>query len=96
MTKITKEKIIKNLEAISEEIACDEIESNQSMLDLLDDVVMYLDDKDEFFIDNERYEDVEEFVDSIKSCISELRCDYADKDTIKYLKDALEIIKEDV
>lgn len=94
-----KDFILKNLDSIRKEIAYEEIDCNDSLLDVIEDVIYYLDNKEGFFDDediSDKYETLDEFADAIKSCVDELRCDrYENDDVIKYLDLALEIILND-
>ena len=48
-----KDFILKNLESIRKEIAYEEIDCNDSLLDVIEDVIYYLDNKEGFFDDEE-------------------------------------------
>ncbi len=100
MKKPSKSKLIKNLKALCGEIRCDEIESSECLTTVLDDIVNYLYDKEGYFEDEdvrEKYENIEEFIDIIKSCIDEISCEENEfqKDLIDNLQFALEIIQQD-
>ena len=92
-------KLIKNLESIHDEISFEEMECNESLLEIIADIINYLCDKEDFFTDGEqteRYENINDFIDCIESCISELKCDRdRDDDVLKYLIESLELIQKD-
>lgn len=87
------EKIIKDLESLVAEIRCDGIETNEDTCDIIEDICFYLENGDELFDEVDRYEDKEDFLDTVKNLINEVRID-GDREMVKMLYMAFETIEE--
>ena len=90
MTK--EERIAESLENLSIELRYEGIETNETVIELIDVLVNYIDNGDEVFDEDCTYETVEELAEALESTIDELRCEYGCEETIKILSDAYELV----
>ena len=90
MTK--EERIAENLENLSRELRYEGIETNETVIELIDILVNYIDNGDEVFDEDCTYETVEELAEALEGMIDELRYEYGCEETIKILSDAYELV----
>lgn len=89
-----KEILVKELEGLKTEICSDEIESSNSLVNLIDGVIGYMEDGNEIFMDdNCEYESLDELTEILEETIDELRYDDASSEMISVLSKARDIMR---
>jgi hypothetical protein len=85
-SKITNEEIIETLEDYISEMKSEEEDS--ATLDILSDVIDFLNGDEELLFEDGKYEDIYEFQDVLTTTIDELSCEtFVDKELICMLKE---------
>jgi hypothetical protein len=91
-SKITNEEIIETLEDYISEMRSEEEDS--ATLDILSDVIDFLNGDEELLFEDGKYEDIYEFQDVLTTTIDELSCEtFVDKELISMLEEVVEMTK---
>ena len=91
-SRITNEEIIETLEDYISEMRSEEEDS--ATLDILSDVIDFLNGDEELLFEDGKYEDIYEFQDVLTTTIDELSCEtFVDKELISMLEEVVEMTK---